>query len=339
MWITSLLLFLLISARPVLAYSGPAHPGQPLAPHDLWAAWTLEPGVLLGLALSGLIYLRGVRSLWSHAGVGRGLTRRQTAAFAGGWLALFIALVSPLDSLSAGLFSAHMLQHSLLTLAAAPLIVLGTPPAVLAWGIPHRLRLKIAAQVAPLLRRIQGHNPPKRGRQNGSQPGQSQAGNFARVSPLKWLQSPLLAWSLHAFALWIWHAPGFFQAALDSELIHALEHLSFFGTALLFWGVLLRPSAEREIGLGVRLFALFTMALQGGLLGALLTFAPQPWYPGQSGAAASWVLTPLEDQQFAGALMWVPSGTIYLVAVLLLLGARLLAMEEADRAAGFMREE
>ena len=137
--------------RDVLAH---AHPGLPPEPHDLPAAWSWEPTVLLGLALGAWAYRRGVRSLWRRAGRGRGLARRRVVAFAGGMLALFLALVSPLDALGAALFSAHMVQHLLLVLVAAPLLVLGMPQTPLLWALdqPGRRRLGRRWRRSPALR-------------------------------------------------------------------------------------------------------------------------------------------------------------------------------------------
>jgi cytochrome c oxidase assembly factor CtaG len=205
-----------------------------------------------------------------------------------------------------------MVQHILLIVVAAPLLVLGISPALPAWGLPRSWR-------RPVLQKVH------------SMRWVAAAG--------KLLQSPFAAWALHALALWIWHAPGLYQGALNSAGLHALEHLSFLGTALLFWWVLFRPAGERELGLGAGLLFIFTMALQSGLLGALLSFSPQPWYPAQSGGAAAWGLSPLEDQQLAGALMWVPAGVVYLVAALWLLGRRLLALEREDLASGWGLEK
>jgi putative membrane protein len=297
-----MLLLLLLLLPDGLAH---AHAGLPPAPHDLPSAWNWEPAILIGLALSGGLYGASLRALWTQAGVGHGVSVRQAAAFAAGWVALVAALVSPLDVLSEVLFSAHMLQHILLIMVAAPLLVLGAPPAALAWGIPRAWRRKLfglGRSLAPL--RAAGHL----------------------------LALPLVAWGLHVLALWAWHAPGLYEPALIDERLHALEHLSFLGTALLYWWGLLQSVGGREMGLGLRLLSIFTMALQSGLLGVLLTFSPQPWYTSQSSGAAVWGLTPLEDQQLAGVLMWVPTGVIYLVTALWLLGSRLHAMEQDDLA-------
>jgi putative membrane protein len=286
-----------------------AHAGEPPAPHDLWTAWNWEPAILFGLALIGIFYARGARSLWQRAGAGREGLSRRVLPFTLGWLALFAALVSPLDALSGVLFSAHMIQHLLLMQVAAPLLVLGFSPAILAWGVPYRWR--------------------------GALRTRDGAFTWAR-SLWKLVSHPLTAWSLHVLALWAWHVPGLYGAALADERLHALEHFSFLGSGLLYWGSLLY--ATRSEQLGARLLSVFTLGLQSGLLGALLTFSSQPWYAGQSAGAAAWGLTSLGDQQLAGVLMWVPGGAVTLLAALWLLGARLAAMEREDRAGGRMVE-
>ncbi len=302
---TALLLCALLLAR---AAPAAAHPGRPPAPHDLASTWNWEPTLLLGLSLGAVVYLRGATALARRSSLGLRGIARQALAFALGWLLLVIALVSPLDALSSGLFSAHMLQHILLMQAAAPLLVLGATPAILAWGLP-------AAWRQPLL--VRGHA------------GVGRLG-INRVWAL--LTNPWAAWLVHVFALWAWHTPGLYQAALENEALHVLEHLSFLGSGLLFWASVLAGPARTH--LWVRLISVFTMALQSGLLGALLTFAPQAWYSSQSGAAPAWGLTALEDQQIAGVLMWAPAGVAYLIAAVGLLGSRLLAMEHEDLAAG-----
>src|SRR5206468_9305960 len=93
---------------------------------ELWQTWGLEPGIVVPLVASAWLYARGVARLWRH-GIGRGVRRSDAWCFAAGWLALAVALVSPLHPWGSVLFSAHMTQHELLMLVAAPLLVLGRP--------------------------------------------------------------------------------------------------------------------------------------------------------------------------------------------------------------------
>jgi putative membrane protein len=265
---------------------------QLLAPHDLWRAWSLEPAVIIGLALSAWLYLRGVLSLWRSAGPGRGIRRREAAAFAGGWIVLVLALVSPLHRLGGVLFSAHMAQHELLLAAAAPLLILGRPLVPFVWALPITWRRMV--------------------------------GNWAAMAPVRgtWelLTLPLVAWALHGVAIWLWHAPALFEATLRSDLVHTLQHISFLGTGLLFWWALLRGRGGR-IGRPAAVLYLFTTSVHTTVLGALLTFSSRAWYPLYAPATAAWGLTPLEDQQLAGLIMWVPANLSYLIAALVIASA------------------
>ena len=289
-------LFLTLTPLDVLA-----HDGEPPAPHDLWSAWSWEPGILLGLGITAIAYGQGVHTLWRRAGRGRGVSTRQTLLFAGGLLVVFAALVSPIDALSAAFFSAHRVQHMLLILIAAPLLVSGSPLAAVAWAVPKSWR--------------NGLNGWRR--------------RPALTAVVKFFSHTGIIWALHAGAIWFWHLPGPYEAAVENELVHALEHASFLGTALLFWWAVAKYFRQ-ENGYGKAILYLFTMALQGGLLGSLITFSPAAWYDVHQ--ATYWSLTVLEDQQLAGVIMWVPSGVVYLGAALGILGAWLLKAERQDQA-------
>jgi putative membrane protein len=264
-----------------------AHNGQPLAPHDLSGALSFDPGVVIGLVLTVSLYAGGVSRLWRSAGGRRGIRVREAAAFGAGWLALVAALVSPLHHLGGVLFMAHMVQHELLMVVAAPLLILGRPLVAFLWAVPVSWRHRL---------------------------GDWSAGTSVRAT---WdaVSRPAGAWTLHALAIWVWHVPRLYQATLASELIHGLQHLSFLGTALLFWWALLQRHDGR-VGRPAAVVYLFTTAVHTTLLGALLTFSSRVWYPIYAAHTASWGLTPLEDQQLAGVIMWVPAGLAYLAAAL-----------------------
>jgi putative membrane protein len=140
------------------------------------------------------------------------------------------------------------------------------------------------------------------------------------------LTQPMVAWALNILTIWVWHVPRLYQTALDNEALHMVEHVSFIGTSLLFWWTIKHPEAHQRRG-DPGILALFTMALQGGLLGALITFAPTPWYTAHVLTTQPWGLSPLEDQQLAGAIMWIPVGMIYTVAALILFNIRLAWLE------------
>jgi len=134
-----------------------------------------------------------------------------------------------------------------------------------------------------------------------------------------------VAWWIHALAIWLWHAPVLFQATVTNDLVHTAQHLSFFLSALLFWWALFYAHGRRAYGSGV--LYIFTTAIHTGILGALLTFAPRLWYPVYSKTAEPWGLSPLQDQQIGGLIMWVPASLVYLAAGLALFAAW---MKESD---------
>jgi putative membrane protein len=286
----SALLFLLV-ALPAVAH---AH-GEWIAPDELWRSWTLDAWVLAGVFVPAAIYARGVARLWGRAGRGRGVRRWEAGCFAAGIVALFVALVSPLDSLGGALFSAHMVQHMVLMLVAAPLLVLGNPQVAAIWALPRGGRRRVG--------RLARH-PDVRG--------------FVAV-----FANPLAAWLLHAAAVWAWHVPALYEATLDSELVHFAQHTAFFLTALLFWWAAVRMARRTRARHGLGIVYVFTTAAHTTVLSALLTFSTVLWYPIYENRTVAWGLTPLEDQQLGGLLMWVPAGMIYLVAALLLLAAGL----------------
>ena len=274
-----------------------------LSPQTLWRAWNSEPALLLTILLPAVLYAWGTTRCWRHAGMGHGVRWGQVSAFLGGMIALVAALLSPLDALSEALFSAHMVQHLLLLLVAPPLFVLARPLVAWLWTLP----------------------PPQR----------RAVGGFWRDA--EWprrgwrlLTLPPLVWLLHTGLLWTWHTPLLYQAALRHEYVHILEHACFFGAALLLWWAVLDPPGGPR-GYGISILAIFLTALQGGILGALLTFSPTLWYPIYAPLTAPWGLTPLADQQLAGVVMWVPSGLVYLGAILGLFVAWLAAVERGVR--------
>jgi len=278
------------------ARAAAAHTDNSATAQGEWgAAWNFDLWLLALLLLSACTYGLGLKALWRSSGFGRGLPRWRQAMFCAGWLALFIGLVSPLDALGEELFSMHMLQHELLMLVAAPLLVLGKPLAAFAWGLPFRARQAIA--------------------------GSLRAAWWRAV--WRRLTAPLTAWSLHAIVLWGWHAPLLFQASLESDTIHNAQHASFLGSAVLFWWALLRRRPD-----GTAVLYVFTTLLHTGFLGALLTFSPTVLYPIYIESAGRWGLTALADQQLGGLIMWVPAGAILLLAGLVLLAQWLREIEK-----------
>jgi cytochrome c oxidase assembly factor CtaG len=252
---------------------------------ELIGAWAFEPVTIALLLVSGFFYAVGARRTWRAAGrTGGGIKRWEVACFTGGWLTLAFALLSPLHAWGGVLFAAHMTQHESLMLVAAPLLVLGRPLISMLRGMPR-----------------------------------SWAANLARMSNRPtwrfwWgaISDAFAAWIIHFVVLWTWHVPALFQATLESSLVHAAQHASFLGAALLFWWAVIHGK-HAAASYGMAVLYMLTTAVYSGVLGALLTFARSVWYPVYSNTQ-SWGMTPLEDQQIGGLIMWVPACLVYVGA-------------------------
>lgn len=248
-----------------------------------YADWNGGPWIIVAVAMTAVLYAWGS---WRYV---RSAPRASRAgsqmAWWFGWTVLALVLMSPLDAWSAELFSVHMIQHELLMMVAAPLLVLGKPLAMFAWALPPGWAARIGCAFHVKWWR----------------------------QAWRWLTLPAIAWLVHAIALWGWHIPALFEAGLRHPAIHDLQHLCFFGSALLFWWALVRRRRRAESTIYV-----FTTLVHTGALGMLLTFAVTPWYAFYAQTAPRWGLTPLEDQQMGGLIMWVPSGALLIVAGLLL---------------------
>lgn len=255
-----------------------------------------------------LLYVCGIARLWRRAGFARGLQPRHVALFVAGWTCAAVPAFGSLAALGLRSFTVHMIEHELLMVVAAPLLVLSRPLPVFAWSLGPAARRR--------LHRATHHA-------------------FAR-STWHALTDVRLATLLHALAIWSWHLPGPFRAAMQSLPLHFVQHLSFFGTALLFWWATISREAFRRRPVAGAM-ALFATLFHSGLLGALLTFSRAYWYPAPlpPGVDIGFCgLDRAQDQQLAGLVMWVPGALAYLVAGLALLAAPLRAstsMPEAPR--------
>lgn len=289
---------LLLTVHVANAHGDIVHADNP------WIDWNADPWLLALLAAVSAWYWIGWRRLRVRSRQSRGL-RRRALLFSVGMLCLAFALLSPLDTLAAALVSIHMVQHMLLIIVAAPLLVLAAPLPMFAWGLPAGSRLTLSR------------------------------GTRLPVVESAWdlLTLPLVAWLLHGAFLWLWHAPVLYQAALEHRVVHDLEHASFLANALLFWWVVLRALARSAASNATALLLLFTTFLHGGLLAALMTFSSSPWYPVYVDAAARWNISALEDQQLAGLIMWLPAGITYMVAGLALLAMWMRRLDQHESVA------
>lgn len=276
---------------PAAAWAhGDAHPTTSPNPDR---GWELATGFVLALAAA--LYLRGLARMRRD---GAALAPARAVAYLAGLGAVALALLSSLDERSDVLFSAHMVQHELLMLAAAPLTVLGRPEVVVRRGLPSGVGEALGAA----LRR-------------------PRIAWAARV-----LANPWLAVALHGALLWVWHVPTLFEAALRSEAVHAWQHLGFFATAALFWWSMARGRYGR-LGYGLAVVFVFVTALHTGLLGALLTVSGRTIYPTHAARSRAIGADALDDQRLAGLLMWIPAGAVTTALALALFVAWMGAIE------------
>ena len=269
--------------------------------------WQFEPAVILALGVSAVLYTYGV--LYSERrGLGRHLRWWRHVAFAGGLLAILIALESPLDSAAGLLLWAHMIQHELLVLVAAPLLLLSAPAWPMWRGIP------LAARRASL-RWVLRQGWPRR--------------IWHAVSTF--LKRPLVAWLLFNGLFTIWHLPVLYDLALDHQPVHDLEHICFIATALVFWAQVI-PSRPSRTVLSYPKQAVYLGAagIVSNVLGSVYIFSTGPLYAHYATLARpAGMMSVLVDQHFGGAAMDIPSMLTFFVAMITVIG---LWLQEEERA-------
>jgi len=248
-------------------------------------SWSAPVGVDVSLFLAALVYTKGWLHL--HKTFPNLISAWRLAAYWAGILSLWIAIASPLDAFDDVSLSVHMVQHLLLMAIAPPLILLGAPALPLLQGIPQSMARGI---VGPFLR----WTPVKR---------------LARF-----ISNPAVCWLAAALALIGWHIPAVFELALRSRSWHELEHATFFGTGLLFWWPVVQPwpSTARWARWSIPLY-LFCATLPCDALSGFLTFCDRVVYTSYLSAPQILTTSPLQDQEWAAALMWVSVTIIFLV--------------------------
>lgn len=257
--------------------------------------WHWRPEVLLVLLVLGGAYATGWWRI-RRQGFPALAPVWRLAAYLTGLASVAAALLSPLEHLAEVLFTAHMIQHQILLMIAPPALLLGNPFPFVVWSLPPAFRRAVQRFL------VEG-SPLRR--------------------TLRLLTRVPVAGLIYTGTLWAWHWPGAYEAALGSHVVHDLEHLTFFGAAVLFWWPLVNP-APRSRGVrgglyyGVRIAYLILATAQNTLLGALLGLSERILYPSYARGDAPFGLTPLEDQGLGGGIMW-SGGHMYLVAILVLL--------------------
>jgi putative membrane protein len=261
-----------------LASAATPYCGAPPLPGELWSRWNLDPVLIAALLAMLAAYFVGLAKARTPANA---VSTRRRVTFIAGWTIAMAALVSPLCALSVSLFSARVGQHMILSLAAAPLVMLGRPGRAFACLWPDGAR------------------------------------RLGASSWLKRIRGPAGSAIAFTLALWFWHAPGPYGATFASPTVYWLMHLSVFAAALMVWNVLLDTGVGHAVS-ALTVGAVST--LQMTFLGAIITLAPRPIYAPHTLTTFAWDLTQAGDQQLGGLIMWVPGCTIFLAVTLLSLG-------------------
>jgi putative membrane protein len=238
--------------------------------------WNFEPTLVLGLLLQPIIYLALIGPLRRFFPDSAPVPASQQQTFLLGSLTIFIALVSPIDTMAEQSLAMHMVQHLFLTLFAAPLLLIGTPK----WLFRPLLRLPFALPVGRLI------------------------------------TNPLVAFLVYNIVFSAWHVPRLYELALTSRPVHIAEHITMLVTAVLTWWPIFSPLDELPGPSDpAKCIYLFFQSIPPTILGALITFATTIIYPTYERSQRVIGLSPLEDQQLGGLIMWVPGGLVFFFAL------------------------
>jgi putative copper resistance protein D len=271
----------------------------PQAP-TAWIAvtsWTVEPLALVGIVIAAGLYLAGVRQV-DRAHPGSPVPRRRIAA---GLAVIAIALFSFVDVYATTLFSVHMIQHLLLAMVGAPLLLLGAPITLLLRTASPEARKR---RILPVL--------------------------HSRL--VRAISHPVVGWLAFAIVIWASHFSPLFEAALEDPAIHAMEHALYLGAALLFWWPVVGADPHPfRMGHGMRLGYMLLAMPQNAFLGFVLFAVPTVLYEHYASLQRVWGPTALEDQQLAGGIMWAAGDLIFLVPCLLMTLAWFRYEEEKGR--------
>lgn len=282
----------ILALRPTALLS---HDGASAQSGDIGTAlgaWRFDPpGVVLTLALAAAYAWAYWRFRSGAAPSARfRFSRWRPTAFAGGIVLMLLSLVSPIDTYSDDLFWVHMIQHVLIVMFIAPLLLLGAPATLALRGASPRVRRQY---LVPFLN-----------------------SRFLQICLY-----PPVAVIVLVGAIWIWHIPSLYDAAIDSEALHFVEHSSFLAGGLLFWWLVIGvdPSHLRP-GHIARIAILIVAILQNLALGLILTSLGSAAYDSYVRVAAlrDWGPSALTDQRIGAGIMWVPGTMMFALAVLIL---------------------
>ena len=242
----------------------------------MFTYWSAEPSVLIGIILVCALYALCAGPWRARFPDAQALTRLQVSCFVTAMLTLVGALLSPIGALDSQLFTLHMIQHLLLTLVFPPFLILGVP----GWMLRPTLRWPFVRPFA------------------------------------QFVTKPLAAYAIFNATFSLWHVPTLYELLINNLGFHVLSHLIFMATAVITWWPICSSLRELpRMPYPAQILYLFMQGTIPTILGALLTFAATPLYPSYVQTAPLWGIEPLDDQIYAGLIMWIPGSTVFLIAL------------------------
>ena len=247
---------------------------------SIWLHWHGHPDAVIGLIILQSVYLFAIGPVRKKYGLSPNLSPKQPLLFTTGVLVIFLSLLSPLHIMSDDyLFSAHMVQHVLLTLVSPPLLILGTPE----WLI------------SPVVRK-----------------------SVVLLSISKVIIHPVSAVVIFNLVFSVWHLPVLYGLSVSYHSVHVGEHLLFMVVAFVMWWPICSKVPELpRLSYPLQLIYLFVMSLAQIIVFGIITFAPEPIYDHYVNAPRLWNITPLVDQQIGGIIMKVGSGFLFLTLIII----------------------
>lgn len=273
MWRRQAGLGLLAALLPIPLW---AH-GDEALPHDLWSAWQITPVIVLGVALVGAVYWRGLRACRGSAQAPRPW---QPWLFGLGVTLVLLSLESPLDAMADHSFWVHQIQHELLRMLAPMLIVLGAPLLPMLRGLPGPARHRL---LVPVLR------------------------NRLAQGLYQLLVHPVSGPLIYVGALYFWQIPRFHDLAIRDDAVHELMHVTLLITGVCFWWLILDPRRRPlRASFGIRILIVWLTMLPNTVLGAYIALTHTNLYTAYDEVGRLWDLAPLIDQEWGGLILWIP---------------------------------
>ena len=255
---------------------------------DFLSAWSLSGPQFIIVAFLAAVYLVGVLRLQIRSGW-QAIPIRKMLYGITGYAILFFAVAGPPEAFSQDMFFAHMIQHILIAMVGAVLLLAATPMAAYLWAMPETIRVGLAPSLA-------------------------ENGWIRNINAT--LTNPRFALPAFILTLWGWHIPEAYALAVRNDLVHLAMHLSMFATSILFWWPIIGPPPVRsQLTDPQRIVYLILVVTPTAVLAAIITLSNTVIYTTYIDTPHHFTLTPAEDQRIGGLLMWIPGNIVYLATL------------------------